>query len=698
VKNWKLSSLVVLATLVGCKQNPLPTDGTLLKERPPVKQAVLPPLLLEMPETVEFFEGKPGEFEIKATVPTPGLPVVTIEGLPEAAIFDATTGKVTWTPGFQDANNERDPRSAEKAYPLRVFLRSSEDKLTYVQRPLVVLVRDIPRSFKVTYPKPAGPVTPAPPVFPAPPVLPAVVETLEEGKTIEREIVVQSEDFPKGPFDLRAQGLPEGASLKLAGDGSDPKKYVFSYSPGALTVDLNTVTAVSEPSVNHTVEFIATDPAGRIAKVDVGFKVKDKRMDPQIAAPEIVEQGLNNIYFTFRADDLNGEVAPKIVPEDPGFGNFVRKREKEVGRTPNSNPWSLSSIHWTDVPADKAGTTHELVFHVCVQKSRNNYEYCTDSKVKVSFTRPEQLPPLVDRKEFPVGVVKYVKQNEAAKFALPVRGQERPTPAKPAVTITPAEEGISWAANQLSLELKTTGLKQFVLIAKSPFGGSVSEGFLVEALPWSWSKNLILGESPQAEEVKRMQGFVDEAGVANSALQLGEPRTLALRQLLMVGTTGLSPKEVVDSVEQAASKVKHVMILTPLVETLKGPVATELADLKVAFKSRVRNLADYKLEVTGNTLQRPADAIKLKGDLSAESKEPVPMDLSQVAAGMCEPLLKLVNSAATPAEDLVVAAKCQRKSQGTLVVSGVEWADIELGSNDRGLMKKWMSNLGLGNP
>jgi hypothetical protein len=702
VRNLKTASLVLLALVAGCKQNPLPTDGELLREKPPVKAPVLPPLLLEMPESVDFFEGKAGELEIKASVPAPGNPLVTIEGLPAGATYDAGTGKLTWTPDFLAANDERDPRAAEKAYPLRVFLRSSEDNLTYVQRPLVILVRDIPRKFNIEYPKPAA--TPAPtPVSPFPvpvsPTAPTYTENLEEGQSIERSITVVSEDFPKGPFDLRAQGLPEGASLKLAAAAGDPSKYVFSYQPSALSVDLNTTTVVTSPFVQNNVEFIATDPAGRISKLSVAYKVTDKRMDPQISAPPVVEQG-TNIFFTFRADDLNGEVAPKIIPVDPPFGTFARKREVEAPRTQTSNPWSMSSVRWTDIPEDKVGTSYDLVFHVCVQKSKNNYEYCKDSTVKVNFVEKPQLPPLVDRKAFPVGTIQYVKQNDKTKVAFPIRGQERPTPAKPVVSVSPSDQGISWAGNNLVVEPTTTGLKQLVLTAKSPFGGVTSEGLLFEVLPWSWSSTLILGESPTAEEVKRMQGFFENAGIANASLQMGDARVLALRDLLVVGTSALD-KDSLENVETATTKVKNVMVLSPLVETVKGALSTELKDLKIDFKSRVRDLTGLQLEVA-NGLQVPADtaAFKLKGDLSSESDEPVPLDLTGTAPEKCKPILKLTKTGATPADnvDLTVAAKCQRKGGGTLIVSGVEWADIETAAADRGLIKKWMNNLGLVKP
>lgn len=81
---------VVGLAIAGCKQNPFPTDGRLVQGEPPKQVPVLPPLILEFPEpeALNVQEGQKLEFIVGATVPVPGSPVISIQGLPPGATFD----------------------------------------------------------------------------------------------------------------------------------------------------------------------------------------------------------------------------------------------------------------------------------------------------------------------------------------------------------------------------------------------------------------------------------------------------------------------------------------------------------------------------------------------------------------------------------------------------------------------------------
>jgi hypothetical protein len=99
---------------------------------------------------VDFLEGKQNEILIKASVPAPGKPVISVQDLPAGANFSPETMKLTWTPSFDAANEAKDFSVVMKPYVVKFYLTSSEDPLTVAKRSITLIVKDVPRKFELT--------------------------------------------------------------------------------------------------------------------------------------------------------------------------------------------------------------------------------------------------------------------------------------------------------------------------------------------------------------------------------------------------------------------------------------------------------------------------------------------------------------------------------------------------------------------
>src|SRR5690606_34982919 len=133
-------------SLTACKQNPYPESGQIYNVRPPDEPVPMPPWVVDAPALFEIHEGETGELPITVKVDD-GTPVVAVEGLPEGAVFDSVALKIVWTPDFDDANDERDPRIVSQEYPIRIVLSSSNNKRVVVQRSVLIKVLNTPREF-----------------------------------------------------------------------------------------------------------------------------------------------------------------------------------------------------------------------------------------------------------------------------------------------------------------------------------------------------------------------------------------------------------------------------------------------------------------------------------------------------------------------------------------------------------------------
>jgi len=130
--------------LVGC-EGVYPTGGKLTEDRPQEPIRNLPPFVLDAPDVMNFKEKVRSEFVLRVSVPPPGRAVVTAYDLPPGAVFSAADFKLSWTPGKKDGD---EPKMA-RAYIVRFVLQSSEDPITIFERSVVLVVKNVAKSFEV---------------------------------------------------------------------------------------------------------------------------------------------------------------------------------------------------------------------------------------------------------------------------------------------------------------------------------------------------------------------------------------------------------------------------------------------------------------------------------------------------------------------------------------------------------------------
>lgn len=675
VRKWWIAS-ASLFLLASCGTDPFPKNGYLKVEKPKEAPVIPPPFVIDVPEVVSFKEGTEGEFSFQASVPAPGISLVSISGLPEGAKFLENSMKVIWTPSFTAANSESDPGVIVKEYPIRITLRSSFDKITTVSRSVTLLVRDSLRSLTIKA---------------------ADNFNFKEGKLYRKNFFVESTDFPNGPFEFSANNLPSGAFIEK--DSEDPRHFVLVYAPdfSVATISDSYFQLYGHYKAFKDVVFRAIAPRGNTS-LPAELRVFDTRQSPRVSAPAKITQ-VGPVNFTLTAEDLNFETEPEVTLEgEPAFGVPAISVIQDTSTNPSEKKTSGAfNFDWANIPNSKMGATERIKFKACVFKSlpRGQKQLCSRFAVDVTFSGVAHGAPLVDRTSWPVATTQYVRVGETITVPVSIKDAEA-SEWVGEVNIFPESlrNEVSWKDGELVVATQTVGVKPFTLIAQSKYGVTRVEHFVVDALPASWSPTLLLGDSLSDAELGKTIGLFDRVQVANPVLQTLDTRMTTLRKTLVLTTSTLAKnKSALSQIENVAMNIPQVIVLSPLANTFKGSLATEFSRLGLKFEGRmdalpspVPALDTFVLKVEG--LIKPNEEIRLEGKLTSESKAPAWMSITGNA---CKTLLSLEKS--NPAVSYPVAVLCDRGDDRKILVSGFEWGDAALAPADAKILEKWIKEI-----
>jgi hypothetical protein len=652
--NAKIVLAATAALAAACESNPFPQEGRITPTKPDVPKRELPPLGLDLPQVMDFAEGAEGEYTIQTWVPA-GSPVLTFEGLPAGAQFDDATSTLRWTPGFDAANDAKRPGSTTRLYPVRLQLTSSLDPLTVAYREVTLLVTDTPRVDRVEV---------------------SGRSQVDEGQEIVQTVRIESPDYPQGPFTLAAKGLPVAATVEKQGESA----FVVRYRPGFGEVR-------SRGSFSRrSIEYVVLGPNGIATPPQrTEWQVRDVDQPARLAGPAEVSQGMT-AAFTLLLEDINGEGAPTLSTPSVRFGTIQSTLLSGVGAPAGGNPVAAYEITWRDIPPAEAGKAHVLTFSAC-----NSRSSCFSRPVTVRFSADSRPSPRFERDQWPLGATPFVRAGESILLRLPVVPGDR-NDAIERVEVRPAElaSEVRWSANVVRISPSTAGVKQFTLRAVTRQGAHETEAFTFEALSPAWSPVLILGDTLRDPEVSRALFLFPGAAVVSPDTQALDARALALRRLVLLGTSAIRSVNR-PAIETALSRLPaNLVVASPAIDELQGELAAELKDggLIPAGKPFEVDSTTVVSPVPGTGLATPLDPVVLSGQATSLSSRP--MTLAFAARPRCEATFHAFHGSAF----FTVGALCPNRADNRKVlVTGFEWADAVFGTRDAGLNLEWINQL-----
>lgn len=668
----KFVAVLGTALLFGC-QNPYPTagGGKISAEPAPVPDVVVPPLVLRVPEFVEVAEGAEAVLAIEARVKEGEEPVVRVGQLPPGAVYDAAKSVIRWTPAFDAANDPANAEITSKEYTIAITLHSSQDPITVLKKQIKVLARDTPRAFTIN---------------------PGLAMRVTEGALLSRVITVESVDFPNGPFKLEGQGLPLGSELKLR-NPNNPREYILTYTPDPHAVIRS---GYGDSSKSFSLKFVATTSRGLRTETTAMLTIDDDRKLPSVSAPAEVLQGLN-VNFSISIEDLNGEREPSLRLNGAAPFGIVDVARNRVLDEPDAflrpNPSAQYTITWKGIPEDQIGKSTNLSFRAC-----GGYDAltCRDFPVRVRFEQDTFAPPVVDRAKWTLGSIHYLKSRQAFDVDLPIRPGDS-TSRIYKVEILPASSEVTWSNNKLRIVPSVVGMKQFSVRVTSSNGTAVSESFVYEVLPESWSETLIAGLSPSAPAEASMLKALSGAQFMNPEFQVADARMLAFRKRLVVSSSVFRSAEARNEVDRLSSRIPAVVVLGPQVANVGTGMQKEIDEMGLKFASLVAPgsggeppFAKFELNPTlESKIPDSKKPMRLQGTLHPDSVNVQSFYSGQSIACKDAFLLESKN----PGKIHPVAVQCARKNNGgALLFAGFDFGDLLAEQEDAGLPEKWLKD------
>lgn len=448
-----LITLPIALAVFACAQDPFEGKSFVtVKPEPSIAPQVEPPkpqenYILDFNPVMNFVENEEGTFTLSAKVPPPGKAILHIADLPKGAIFSEADQKLTWKPGYEAANDPKNPNIVAKSYEIRIQLASSNTPQSVWERKAILVVNDTARKFEVTT---------SPTVY------------LEEQKEHVQQITINCEDFPTGPFVVTPENLPVGATLKSLGGN----KYEVRHTAPLTEVNVNNAPATNPLTKTMDVLFHVKSPRGNVSAASK-WNIRDLRQRPSLIMPENLKQGLD-ISFTVTSVDGNSEVQPKLLLQyKPNFGSITT--ETDVNAVPNT---STLRVRWEKIPPAKLGTSETLTFQACNYNAYKSLTNCESKNIKVSFVAEVHLAPKIDRSYWPSGQNKEFKLNSNQSIALPIRdGEDGSLNVKVEVLPKDLQTEITWYNGQLKVTPKTAGEKNALIVATSVHNMVAAEAF-----------------------------------------------------------------------------------------------------------------------------------------------------------------------------------------------------------------------------
>jgi hypothetical protein len=671
-KNMKsLVCLLFLLAFVGCENNPYP-NVDLNDQRTQREAKPRPGISLAMEDSYDLFEGSKTQIDVDAIVEV-GRPDVEVIGLPTGAEYDEETFQITWQPNYFAGNDPKDPTKKVQVYNFKVSVGTTDPEETRrIERTISLVVYDVPRNLDING---------------------SDSKTVYENDKLRYEFTIDNPDYVDGPFKLVGEKLPSNTNILST---SDPKKFVLEFEPDYFHVKASDTCSGWRDygCKEYKSKLVVTNPAGHQGEKEITIKVKDRRLDTKLVAPDFITQGLD-LSLQVSAYDLNKEVAPNIrLIDTPQFGDF----NTTITKNPD-NYASVLDITWNDIPPTYNGQIITLKYEACVKNSQNSMSNCKRGSTDIKINVKERKAPTINRSQWPAGKVEFLGFNERKSFNIYIRDGED-SRLKPTVTIEPKEmqKYVSFNNDRLTVNFSESGIYQFNLRAKSDYNVETSESFIVEVFSKLRSKTLYFTDSTKNEEVKFYREAFPNFDIMNPNFQDLNIRNLSGRDTLVLGTSILMNNDLSDAILNAMDKINDVVIASPLIQEMPEKFMVELEDrYKVSINGRLSQLPNApklsKMEfVQRDDFRVPKGKIQLKGSATDVSADPV-LFVAGVERKNCQDVLDLADSKREKRYKIGVICDRLDGHRGRLAILGTEWADLKFDEADKDIPARWLSQM-----
>lgn len=673
------SGLVLLAGFVfilSACQDPYPEDKVFGTKPPPPQEDTdtRKDYVLSLPVVMQLNEGEESTFAIHAMVPSPGVPVITVDGLPKGAQFDGAGSHLRWKPDYRAANDPKNPLIVQRSYPVRVRMSSSTNPKATITKKALFLVFDKRRKFDFKWP--------------------SKKITFWEGRLGSLAIEINSIDFPIGPFQVVATGLPPGAIVRET--NALPGTIHIDWQPHPETVSVKDQYSWRDSRYYRDVspQIEVYDPRGNKVSNKTEWRVFDARIAPDISGPTRLKVG-SSISFMIKATDPNGEAAPRLTLErQPDFGKVtLRKESPTPGIQASQYPTQTLHVAWEHIPFDKVGQSQEFKFRACVQKKKNVWNQCTTHKLKVKVDFGELIAPVIKRAAWKAGKIEYFRTGQSSqRISLPIRLKGAAQRLSVRILPKEMEKQVIWSAGSLHIYPESEGMNSFTVEASNEFNVKTHETFYFESLPANWEKTLLIGDGVEDSETKANLKLFHSARMVNPLFQKLDPRMLAHRENLIITTFALNQSEAMDALSKITKKVKNIYVFSPALERLPTKLIDEAKAGGLELIGRISSglkLGQSKLmPYGGSDLKNPQAKVVPQGTLTNQSHAPHILGLDNLGDGRAKLMLQFKSG-----EMVTVAGAVERKGGGNLLFSGIEFSDLKVQPKDKGLLKLWLETL-----
>ncbi len=658
-----------LILLSACQTNPYPTQGVITVDKPLTAKEVLPAYSVGVPDVLYFTEGQESTYPIELRVPAPGQAVISAAGLPEGAVLDSQSGKIRWTPGFQAANDSNNLARKQRSYEVTLSLRSSEDPITNVRRTIVLVVHDSPRNFKLNG---------------------AVQWTVNENEKATSPYVIESEDFPQGPFEVIAEGLPSWA--KIERDATQPTLFSVVVSPEGDVAKTRGREWENWPRFDIILHILTPDRGDY--RNSLAIYVQDVRQKPLVVSSSKVQSG-RSVSVPLVAFDPNLEIRPKLTLTKTPLNLPGVQFLTDPGTAPYT---STAELRVVDLPPSYLGTKLDFTVTACVyQRTMQDLDLCTERTLTVQVKESTLAPPVISRVNWPLGKTVYAKQGQSTFVPMtitdPMGGSTEPT-----VTISPSNlaSQIHWKNGELEIKTTSTGILTFRLdVLSNVTQLKTSEGFVLESFASTRPQTLLAALTKKDPESIAVQKALTQVDWIDPEFQILDSRVLADRKALVVTSEVLANEESYRSIWQAWSSVSTLVISAPNVADVGGPLKGWLEDSLAYFDKSWTQLGlppiqQVNLRFYASTKQLAlAGAVNLKGTFTPHSKDPMTFALYPLGSN-CSPIIMAEVQGKLP---IPLALECVKKNQ-KLILLGFEWGDLQFsGAQDEAAATKWLRKM-----